>query len=151
MKKIILSAAFVAALGSVSIVKAQTTPSTTTPATTTPAPGTTTSPATTPGTPATTDQSTTAPATTAPATTTTAPATTTESVATAQEVSKTEVKLTDLPEAVTKTLKSAPVSEWTPTDASLVKTSAGEFYLVNLKKGTDARFVRLDKDGRPVK
>lgn len=70
--------------------------------------------------------------------------------ATAQEV-KTPVKVEELPEAVKTTLKSDAVKEYTAVDASLVKAGTAEYYIINLKKGDDLRFVKLDKDGRPVK
>ncbi|MCD8739219.1 hypothetical protein LT679_01280 [Mucilaginibacter roseus] len=70
--------------------------------------------------------------------------------ATAQEV-KTPVKVEELPEAIKTTLKSDAVKEYTAVDASLVKAGTSEYYIINLKKGDDLRFVKLDKDGRPVK
>jgi glucose/arabinose dehydrogenase len=122
MKKIILSAAFVALLGGLSQVKAQTT----------------------------------APATdaagTATTTTTTAPATAAAPAATAsQDSTTTPVKIEELPAGVSATLKSDAVKEYTPTDAVLVKSATKEYYIINVKKGEESRFVKLDKDGRPVK
>ncbi len=128
MKKIILSAAFIALLGGVSAVKAQTTePTNTAPSTTAPSANPSTQPpVTSPGTPATTPDA-------------------------AAAESKVAVKIDELPEAVKTTLKSDAVKEWTPVDASSVKGADGEYYQINLKKGEESRFVRLDKDGRPVK
>ncbi|RYY37077.1 MAG: hypothetical protein EOP46_04000 [Sphingobacteriaceae bacterium] len=123
MKKIILSAAFVALLGGLSQVKAQTT---------------TTAPADTTGT-------TTAPATTTPPATAAAPATA------SQDSTTTPVKIEELPAGVSATLKSDAVKEYTPTDAVLVKSATKEYYIINVKKGEESRFVKLDKDGRPVK
>ncbi|MCC8409253.1 hypothetical protein LJ707_09935 [Mucilaginibacter sp. UR6-1] len=74
----------------------------------------------------------------------------TAATGTTQEV-KTPVKVEELPEAIKTTLKSDAVKEYTAVDASLVKSGAAEYYIINLKKGDDLRFVKLDKDGRPVK
>ncbi|RVU02823.1 hypothetical protein EOD41_02480 [Mucilaginibacter limnophilus] len=116
MKKIILSAAFVALLGGLSQVKAQTTA---------------------------TD--------TASKTAATSTTTTTTTATTSQDSTSTPVKIEELPAGVATTLKSDAVKEYTPTDAVLVKTATKEYYIVNLKKGDTVRFVKLDKDGRPVK
>ncbi len=139
MKKIILSAAFIALLGGASIVKAQSTEpvsgNTSTPGvqppSTSPSNGATQPGISNPGTPATT------------------PATTSGAAGAAE--SKTAVKIDELPEAVKTTLKSDAVKDWTAVDAVSVKGATGEYYQINLKKGDDLRFVRLDKDGRPVK
>lgn len=82
--------------------------------------------------------------------TSTGAAAATTGTATAQEV-KTPVKVEELPEGIKTTLKSDAVKEYTAVDASLVKSGAAEYYIINLKKGDDLRFVKLDKDGRPVK
>ncbi len=116
MKKFILSAAFVALLGGLSQVKAQTTP-----------------------------------ATDSAATNNTAATTGASTTLTTKDSTSTPVKVEELPAAVATTLKSDAVKEYTVTDAVLVKTATKEYYIINLKKGEDARFVRLDKDGRPVK
>lgn len=76
--------------------------------------------------------------------------TTAATTGTTQEV-KTPVKVEELPEAIKTTLKSDAVKEYTAVDASLVKSGTSEYYVINLKKGDDLRFVKLDKDGRPVK
>jgi hypothetical protein len=63
---------------------------------------------------------------------------------------KTPVKLEELPAPVKTTLQTDPVKQWTPTAASLVKTGTAEYYEISVKKGTDERFIRLDKDGKIV-
>ena len=64
---------------------------------------------------------------------------------------KTPVKLEELPAPVTTTLKSDAVKEWTPTEAFLIKNETTEYYLINVQKGTEVRFIKLDKEGKPVK
>lgn len=66
-------------------------------------------------------------------------------------VTRTPVQVTDLPEPVKATLASDAVKEWTPTTASLVKDAKGnEYYHIDVKKGEETKFIKLNKDGRPV-
>ncbi|HTH56011.1 MAG TPA: hypothetical protein VL728_08180 [Cyclobacteriaceae bacterium] len=59
---------------------------------------------------------------------------------------KTEVKAADLPDAVKKTLASDDYKGWEIAKAYLAK----EIYEVELKKGTETKTVKLDKDGKIV-
>jgi len=65
--------------------------------------------------------------------------------------SKVPVKLEELPEAVKTTLKADAYKEWTPTTAFLItnadKTS---YYQVDVTKGTEGAFLKLDKNGAVI-
>jgi hypothetical protein len=63
---------------------------------------------------------------------------------------KTPVKLEELPEPVTTTLKSDTYKGWTPTEAWSVKDGSKEYYLINVKKEAETGSVKIDKDGKPV-
>ena len=66
-------------------------------------------------------------------------------------VSKTPVKVEELPDSVKATLNSEQVKVWTPTAAFLVKGNDGsEYYQVDLSKGEEKAFLRIDKDGKIV-
>lgn len=65
-------------------------------------------------------------------------------------VQKTPVKLEDLPAPVKTTLQGDVLKVWTPTSAVLVKSGTVEYYQVNIKKDTDEKFVKIDKDGKIV-
>jgi len=73
------------------------------------------------------------------------------SVSVQDSVIKTPVKLEELPEAVKTTLKNDTYKTWTPTAAFHVKESATkEYFLIEVKKETEAGSIKLDKDGKPV-
>jgi hypothetical protein len=61
---------------------------------------------------------------------------------------KTPVKLEELPAPVTTTLKADAYKDWAPTAAFLVtnadKTS---YYHIDVKKGTEVAFIKINKDG----
>jgi len=61
---------------------------------------------------------------------------------------RTPVKLEELPAPVTTTLQADAYKDWTPTAAFLVtnadKTS---YYHIDVKKGTEAAFIKINKDG----
>ena len=64
---------------------------------------------------------------------------------------KTAVKLEEIPDSVKATLKSEKVKDWTPAAAFLVKTKEGaEYYQIDLTKGEEKAFLRIDKDGKIV-
>lgn len=60
---------------------------------------------------------------------------------------KTEIKAENLPEPVKKTLAGDDYKGWEISKAYVAK----EIYEVELKKGTEAKTVKLDKDGKLVK
>jgi cytoskeletal protein RodZ len=151
MKKIILSVAFLGLIGVIN-ANAQSTTTEQPAASQQPAQQTPQQPQQPTQDPAntTTNPGTTTDAPAAGATTNDAAATAPATTGTTEEV-KTPVKVDELPEGIKTTLKSDAVKEYTAVDASLVKAGGAEYYIINLKKGDDLRFVKLDKDGRPVK
>ena len=66
-------------------------------------------------------------------------------------LTKTAVKLEEIPDSVKATLKSDKVKDWIPSAAFLVKTKEGaEYYQIDLTKGEEKAFLRIDKDGKIV-
>ncbi|SEL04287.1 intein N-terminal splicing region [Chitinophaga rupis] len=64
---------------------------------------------------------------------------------------KKPVKVEELPDAVKATLASDDYKEWKADKAFWVKPATGaEYYEVELKKGEEAKTVKLDKDGKVV-
>jgi hypothetical protein len=65
--------------------------------------------------------------------------------------SKTPVKLEELPDAVKTTLKADAYKEWAPTDAFLITNAdKSSYYQVDVKKGTEAAFIKIGKDGTVI-
>ena len=66
----------------------------------------------------------------------------------ADSTQKVPVKLEELPAPVTTTLKADAYKDWTPTAAFLItnadKTS---YYQIDVKKGTEVAFIKINKDG----
>jgi len=61
---------------------------------------------------------------------------------------KVPVKLEELPAPVQTTLKADAYKEWTPTTAFLITgVDKTAYYQVNVKKGTEAAFLKVGKDG----
>lgn len=60
---------------------------------------------------------------------------------------KKEIKSGELPEAVKKTLASDTYKGWDVSKAYVVK----DLYEVELKKGTEAKTAKFDKEGKEVK
>ena len=61
---------------------------------------------------------------------------------------KVPVKLEDLPATVTTTLKADAYKDWTPTTAFLVTNAdKSQFYHIDVKKGTEVAFIKINKDG----
>ncbi len=60
---------------------------------------------------------------------------------------KTEIKAESLPEAVKKTLAGDDYKGWEISKAYTAK----EGYEVELKKGTETKTIKLDKDGKVIK
>jgi hypothetical protein len=64
---------------------------------------------------------------------------------------RTPVQIADLPAPVKATLASDAVKEWVPSAAYLVKDAKGtEYYHIDVKKGEEAKFIKLTADGKPV-
>ena len=61
---------------------------------------------------------------------------------------KVPVKLEELPAPVAATLKADAYKEWTPTTAFLVTNAdKTEYYQVDVKKGTEVAFIKINKEG----
>lgn len=64
---------------------------------------------------------------------------------------KVPVKLEELPAPVTTTLKADAYKEWTPTAAFLVTAAdKSQYYQIDVKKGTEVAFIKINKDGAVV-
>ncbi|QNK61846.1 hypothetical protein H7F33_14960 [Pedobacter sp. PAMC26386] len=61
---------------------------------------------------------------------------------------KVPVKLEELPAPVTTTLKADAYKDWAATDAFLVTAAdKSQYFLINVKKGTEKAFIKINKDG----
>lgn len=61
---------------------------------------------------------------------------------------KVPVKLEQLPAPVTTTLKADAYKDWTPTTAFLVTAAdKSQFYQIDVTKGTEKAFIKINKDG----
>ena len=61
---------------------------------------------------------------------------------------KVPVKLEDLPAPVTTTLKADAYKDWVPTTAFLITNAdKSQFYHIDVKKGTEVAFIKINKDG----
>lgn len=64
---------------------------------------------------------------------------------------KKPVKVEELPDAVKAALTGDDYKEWKAEKAFQVKSATGsEYYEIELKKGEEAKTVKLDKDGKVV-
>jgi hypothetical protein len=59
-----------------------------------------------------------------------------------------KIKTTELPETITAALKGSEYTGWTADTAYQLKTSG--HYEVTLKKGTETKTVKFDKDGNKI-
>ncbi|MET4140301.1 hypothetical protein [Pedobacter sp. UYP1] len=61
---------------------------------------------------------------------------------------KVPVKLEELPAPVTTTLKADAYKDWTPTTAFLVTAAdKSQFYQIDVTKGTEKAFIKINKEG----
>lgn len=61
---------------------------------------------------------------------------------------KVPVKLEELPVPVSTTLKADAYKDWTPTAAFLVTNPDNSvFYHIDVKKGAEIAFIKINKDG----
>lgn len=68
-----------------------------------------------------------------------------------QQDEKMPVKVEELPDAVKATLATDDYKEWKAEKAFHVKPATGaEHFEIELKKGEEAKTVKLDKDGKVV-
>jgi hypothetical protein len=66
----------------------------------------------------------------------------------ADSTQRVPVKLEELPAPVTTTLKADAYKDWTPTAAFLVTNSdKTQYYQIDVKKGTEVAFIKINKDG----
>lgn len=64
---------------------------------------------------------------------------------------KKPVKVEELPDAVKAALAADDYKDWKAEKAFWVKPASGsEYYEIELKKGEEAKTVKLDKDGKVV-
>lgn len=70
-----------------------------------------------------------------------------------QDQDRQQISISQLPDAVTAKLESQDYSGWTVGNAYKKMDDAqgkGEIYIVELKKGTDSKKVKFDKDGNEL-
>ncbi|MBB6500052.1 hypothetical protein [Pedobacter cryoconitis] len=66
----------------------------------------------------------------------------------ADSTQKVPVKLEELPAPVTATLKADAYKDWTATTAFLVTAAdKSQYYQIDVKKGTEKAFIKINKDG----
>lgn len=64
---------------------------------------------------------------------------------------KKPVKVEELPDAVKAALAADDYKDWKAEKAFMVKPASGmEYYEIEMKKGEEAKTVKLDKDGKVV-
>ena len=77
----------------------------------------------------------------------------TETTTQDQDKDRQEISVSELPEAITASLESTDYSGWT-VGTAYKKTDASkdnmEVYVVELKKGTETKKVKFDKDGNKL-
>lgn len=66
------------------------------------------------------------------------------------EDQKSTIKADSLPAPVKATLKGADYAGWEVASATEVKSAKAPYYEIQLKKGTEVKTVKLDKDGKKV-
>lgn len=61
---------------------------------------------------------------------------------------KVPVKLEELPAPVVTTLKADAYKDWTPTTAFLITNAdKTQYYQIDVKKGKEVAFIKINKDG----
>ncbi|MES2110132.1 MAG: hypothetical protein V4577_15345 [Bacteroidota bacterium] len=68
----------------------------------------------------------------------------------ADTAKKTPVKLDALPDPIKTVLTSDVFKTWVPTDAYSVTAGATQYFEVDVKKGTETKALKFDKDGKIV-
>lgn len=63
---------------------------------------------------------------------------------------KTPVKLDALPDPIKTVLSTEVFKTWVPTDAFSVTAGATQYYEVDVKKGTETKALKFDKDGKMI-
>ena len=68
----------------------------------------------------------------------------------ADSVQKTPIKLEALPGPIKTVLQSDIFKTWVPSGAFSVTAGATQYYEVDVKKGTDTKVLKFDKDGKII-
>jgi len=68
----------------------------------------------------------------------------------ADTAKKTPIKLDALPDPIKSVLSTEVFKTWVPTDAFSVTAGTAQYYEVDVKKGTETKALKFDKDGKIV-
>jgi hypothetical protein len=68
----------------------------------------------------------------------------------ADSLQKTPVKLDALPDPVKTVLQTDVFKTWVPSTAFAVTSGATQYYEVDVKKGTETKALKFDKDGKMI-
>ncbi|MEO6631593.1 MAG: hypothetical protein ABIN13_07730 [Mucilaginibacter sp.] len=68
----------------------------------------------------------------------------------ADSVKKTPVKLDALPDPIKTVLSTEVFKTWVPTDAYSVNAGTTQYFEVDVKKGTETKALKFDKDGKMI-
>ena len=71
-------------------------------------------------------------------------------VSQADTAKKTPVKLDALPDPIKTVLGTEVFKTWVPTDAFAVTAGTAQYYEVDVKKGTETKALKFDKDGKII-
>ncbi|MCO5949258.1 hypothetical protein [Mucilaginibacter flavidus] len=63
---------------------------------------------------------------------------------------KTPIKLDALPDPIKTVLGTEVFKTWVPTDAFAVTAGTAQYYEVDVKKGTETKALKFDKDGKII-
>jgi len=71
-------------------------------------------------------------------------------VSQADSVKKTPVKLDALPDPVKTVLQTEIFKTWVPSEAYDVTSGSAQYFEVDVKKGSDTKALKFDKDGKII-
>jgi hypothetical protein len=71
-------------------------------------------------------------------------------VSQADTAKKTPVKLDALPDPIKTVLTTDVFKTWVPTDAYEVTAGTSQYFEVDVKKGTETKALKFDKDGKII-
>ena len=71
-------------------------------------------------------------------------------VSQADTAKKTPIKLDALPDPIKSVLGTEVFKTWVPTDAFTVTAGTAQYYEVDVKKGTETKALKFDKDGKII-
>ncbi|HVW97124.1 MAG TPA: hypothetical protein VHA56_14230 [Mucilaginibacter sp.] len=72
------------------------------------------------------------------------------SVSRADTLKKTPVKLEELPDPIKTVLQTDVFKTWIPSDAYSVTDGTNQYFEVDVKKGTETKELKFDKDGKII-